>query len=32
VSAVLKFASNGRPQSPAAMILPAIERINLALE
>ena len=32
MSAVLKFAANGRPQSPAAMILPVIERINEALD
>ena len=32
MSAVLRFAANGRPQSAAAMILPVIERLALTLD
>jgi hypothetical protein len=32
MSAVLRFAANGRPQSPAAAILPVIERLARTLD
>jgi len=32
MSAVLRFAANGRPQSPAAVVLSVVERLLVALD